>query len=105
MGGADGRDRMRTTGMIREVCFGSSVSSRPADPEICIRQVVNDAGRARESPGIDIKSGKLAKKLYLEDHPTCVFPKKTIWAGGQEVQANSWTVNQRAYIERALASI
>ena len=91
--------------MMREVAFGSESSTgQPADLEICIRQVVNAAGRTRESPGIDIKTGALAKKLYLVDHPTYVFPKKTIWAGGQERQASSWRDRQRSYIESALAS-
>ena len=92
--------------MIRAIAFGSASSSeQPTDKEICIREVVNAAGRARESPGIDIRTGALAKKLYLADHPTFVFPKKTIWAGGQECQANSWKRSQKGYIDRALASL
>jgi len=103
--GVDDRDRVRAKDMIREVAFGSGSSTDQPDPEICIRQIVNAAGRSRESPGIDIKTGALAKKLYLADFPTYVFPKKTIWAGGQECQANSWRHSQRSYIERALASL
>ena len=104
--GADDRDRLRATDMIRAIAFGSASSSeQPIDKEICIREVVNAAGRARESPGIDIKTGALAKKLYLADHPTYVVPKKTIWAGGQECRANSWKHSQKGYIDRALASL
>ena len=103
--GVDDRDRVRAKDMTREVAFGSGSSTDQPDPEICIRQIVNAAGRARESPGIDIKTGALAKKLYLADFPTYVFPKKTIWAGGQECQANSWKNSQRSYVERALASL
>ena len=92
--------------MNRQVAFGTASSSeQPVDKEICIREVVNAGGRSRESPGIDIKLGALAKKLYLADHPSYVFPKKTIWAGGQECQANSWKTSQISYIQRALASL
>ena len=107
-GGVDDRDRIRTTDMIREVAFGSSsasTDSQPADNEICIREVVNAAGRARESPGIDMKIGKMAKKLLLLDDPSYVFPKKRIFAGGQAIDANVWKQSQRGYIERALASL
>ena len=104
-GQSDDRDRMRCTDMIRSVAFGSTAASTEAPAEICIRAVVNAAGRARESPQPDIKLGKLAKKLYLADHPDYVFPKKTIWANGQTIQANSWVESQRGYIERALAAL
>ena len=105
-GGVDDRDRIRATDMIREVAFcSSSTDSQPADNEICIREVVNAAGRARESPGIDMKIGKMAKKLLLLDDPSYVFPKKRIFAGGQAIDANVWKQSQRGYIERALASL
>ena len=103
--GADDRDRIRATDMIRSVAFGSSASStEPADKEVCVRQVINEAGRAREV-GLDCKVGKLAKKLLLVDDPTFVFPKKSIYANGQLIEANMWLNSQRPYIERALASL
>ena len=105
-GQADDRDRMRCTDMIRTVAFGSTATlEAPVDKEVCIRAVVNAAGRARESPQIDIKLGKLAKKLYLADHTAYTFPKKTIWACGQQLEANCWLESQRGYIERALAAL
>ena len=93
--------------MVRTVAFGSSSSSTgpPVDKEICIREVINAAGRARES-GLDCKVGKLAKKLYLAEHPDFVFPKKSIYANGQLLNnVNMWTYSQKSYIERALASM
>ena len=103
-GGADSRDKVRCTDMIREIAFGGSASSAPEDREICLREVINAAGRAREN-GLDCKVGKLAKKLYTVDHPGYVFPKKSIYANGQLIEANMWLDSQRSYIERALASI
>ena len=74
------------------------------DKEVCVREVINDAGRTREV-GLDCKVGKLAKKLYMADHPTFKFPKKQIYANGQLIEANMWRESQRVYIERALASL
>ena len=107
VGGADDRDRLRCTDMVRTVAFGSSSSSStdtPADKEVCIRQIVNEAGRAKES-GLDCRVGKQANKLYLTDHPDYVFPKKQIYCNGQLMSANYWLYSQREYLERALASI
>ena len=106
VGGADDRDRLRATDMVRTVAFGAASSTdAPADKEICIREVVNNAGRSRESPALDMKVGKLAKKLLLTENPEYSFSKKTIWANGQVVSANVWLSSQRPYIERALASL
>ena len=92
--------------MVRTVAFGAGASTdQPQDKEICIRELVNAAGRARESPGIDQKVGKLAKKMYLAEHPEYVFPKKNIYCQGQLISANMWLASQKAYIERALASL
>ena len=102
--GADDRDRIRATDMIRTVAFGSSSTDLPADKEVCVREVINAAGRTREA-GLDCKVGKLAKKLYITDHPTFKFPKKSIYANGQLIEANMWLESQRPYIERALASL
>ena len=100
--GADERDRCRATDMIRTVAFGSSSSE--VDKEVCVREVINAAGRAREA-GLDCKVGKLAKKLYLADHPEYTFPKKQIYTNGQLISCNMWLLSQRSYIQRALASL
>ena len=94
--------------MIREVAFGSSsasADSQPVDAEISIREVVNNSGRGRESPALDMKLVKAAKRLYMLDHPDYSFPRKTIWCNGQTVVANRWLESQRGYIEQALASL
>ena len=66
--------------------------------------MINAAGRACEV-GLDMKVGKLAKKLLLVDDPTLVFKKKQIYANGQLVAANMWLSSQRPYIERALSQL
>jgi hypothetical protein len=103
--GSDDRDRLRLTDMVRSVAFGSASSNdHPADKEVCVREVILEAGRTREV-GLDCKVGKLAKKLYLAEHPGFTFPKKNIYANGQLIEANMWLASQRPYIERALASL
>ena len=52
-----------------------------------------------------MKVGKLAKKLMLTENPDFVFPKKTIYANGQQVSANVWLESQRGYIDAALAQL
>ena len=106
MGGSDDRDRLKLTDMVRTVAFGSASSSteQQADKETCIRQVIMEQGRTRET-GLDCKVGKLAKKMYLSDHPGFTFPKKNIYANGQMIEANMWLQSQRPYIERALAQL
>ena len=98
--GIDDRDRCRSADMVRSVAFGST----DIDKEVCVREVINEAGRSRET-GLDCKVGKLAKKLYIADHPGFEFPKKQVYANGQLISANMWLVSQRGYIERALASL
>ena len=47
-----------------------------------------------------------AKKMYLEeDHPGFTFPRKTIFAQGQMVEANRWTASMAEYLERALQAL
>ena len=99
---ADDRVKLRCTDMIRTVAFGSSISE--PDKEICIREVINAAGRTNEL-GLDQRVRKLAKKLYVQDNPNFEFPKKQIYANGQQISANMWTQSQRSYIERSLAAI
>jgi len=98
--GIDDRDRCRSADMVRSVAFGST----DIDKEVCVREVINEAGRSRET-GLDCKVGKLAKKLYITDHPGFEFPKKQVYANGQLISANMWLFSQRGYIERALASL
>ena len=106
VGGADERARMRACDMIRSVGFGSTPSTDlpPVDKEICIREMINAAGRAREA-GLDCKVGKLAKKLCMAEHPGFVFPKKSLYANGQLIEANMWLQSQRAAIEQVLAQL
>ena len=74
------------------------------EKEACVREVMSAAGRSREV-GLDCKVGKLAKKLLLAADPGHVFPKKSIYCNGQQIEANMWLESQRSYIERALASL
>ena len=94
-GGVDDRDKLRAADMIRTVAFRSSSSSTGPAPEkeVCVREVINASGRSRET-GLDCKVGKLAKKLYLADHPEYVFPKKQIYANGQLFMASMWLESQ-----------
>ena len=69
-----------------------------------MREVINAAGRAKET-GLDCRVGRLAKKMYMAEHPQYSFPKKQIYANGQLIEANMWLDSQRSYIERALASL
>lgn len=63
--------------MVMSIAFGSATSADPSeDRESCINEVVNAAGQARESPGIDMQVGKLAKKLYMADHPNFSSPRR-----------------------------
>ena len=93
LGGADDRDKMRATDMVRTVAFGTSSSSTtpeiPEDKEICIREVVNAAGRAKEV-GLDCKVGKLAKKLLLTDQPEFVFNRKNIYCNKKSMDMKNW---------------
>ena len=99
------RDRLRAGDMVRTIAFGGSVSSAPEDREVCVRQVINEAGRSRESPALDMKVGKLAKKLVLAVNPDFCFPKKQIYANGQLIDCNMWLQSQRQYIDDALAQL
>ena len=95
----DDRDKMRAKDCINSITFGQ-VDANTNDPEICVREVLNERG-VRNST-MDSRVGKVAKQLYLNDHPEYVFPKKTIQVNGQMLPANVWYASQRAYVERAL---
>ena len=83
-GSSDDRDKKRCTDMIREIQFGSAAPNDQQDKEICIREIINAAGRGREV-GLDCKLGKAAKKLLLADKPQYAFRVKIFF-----VTDNRW---------------
>ena len=95
----DGHDKMRSNDCINTITFGQ-VDTNTNDPEICVREVLSERGIRNST--MDSRVGKIAKQLYLQDHPEYVFPKKTIQVNGQLLPANVWYASQRAYVERAL---
>ena len=57
LGGAESRDELRATDMVRTIAFGTSSSTtpkRPEDKEICIREFVNSSGRQKENPNLHL---------------------------------------------------
>ena len=50
------------------------------------------------NPTLDSKLGKMAKQLYLQDHPDYVFQKKQIYANGQLLHANVWKETMKPYL-------
>ena len=98
----DDRDRARAGDMIRTAAFDTAIADE-VDPEICGRSVLSAAGH--RGPGLDMKVGKLAKKLYMATYPDYTFPKKNIYANGQQVQANIWKESQKPYVESAIRQI
>ena len=98
----DDRDRARAGDMIRTAAFDLAIADE-VDPEICIRSMVSATGI--RGPGLDMKVGKLAKKLYMDAYPDYVFPKKSIFANGQQVQANVWKASQKQFVQTAIAQL
>ena len=96
----DDRDRMRAKDMISQATFGTG---QEREDEICIRKFVLD--HHQRQYGLDASVGKLAKRLYLKDHPDYTFPKKKVNVNGQMVDCNIWYESQREYLERALAEL
>jgi hypothetical protein len=96
----DDRDRIRAKDLISQVTFGGEPSR---EGELCVRKFVLDRGRRQF--GMDARVGKLAKKLYLRDHPEYTFPKKDVNVNGQIMPCNVWYESQRDYLERALTEI
>lgn len=97
---ADDRDRMHAKDRLSSEFF----DRRPADDdEFCIRDATSAAG-FRDS-AVDIQVGKLAKRLYLQDHPAFEFPKKSVLANGQWISVNLWRQSQRAYVDRAIQQL
>ena len=68
------------------------------DKDVCLQQFCAERGK----PGGHISLGKKAKRLYLDEHPGYVFPKKDVYANGQLIQANRWVASMLPYLERAL---
>ena len=98
----DDRDKMRAKDCLNSITFGSA-ELQQEDPEICVRQVLTERGI--RNPTMDSRVGKVAKQLYLQDHPGYVFPKKTIQVNGQMLPANVWYKSQQSYVERALETL
>lgn len=97
----DDRDRMRAKDMMTTALHEKEIQDD--DPEICIRSVLSAHGV--RNAGADSKVGKLAKRLYVADHPQYEFPKKQIYVNGQLAMANIWRQSQKPYIERAIAQL
>ena len=98
----DDRDKMRAKDCLNSITFGSA-ELQQEDPEICMRQVLTERGIRNAT--MDSRVGKVAKQLYLQDHPGYVFPKKTIQVNGQMLPANVWYKSQQSYVERALETL
>jgi hypothetical protein len=98
----DDRDRIYAKDRLSTVMFGQQ-TVEAGDGEICISEFTKAAGYRENS--VDCIVGQRAKKLYLEAHREYKFPKKTVFANGQAVQANIWKQSQRAYIERAIQQL
>ena len=77
------------------------LEDRGEEADICLQQFCASRGKK----GLEAVLGKRAKKMYLEDHPGYQFPKKTIFAQGQMVEANRWTASMASYLERALEAL
>ena len=92
------RDRMLAKDMITTAAFTQGQLLTDNDRDICLQQFCAERGKA----GGHISLGKKAKKLFLDDHPSCTFAKKDVYANGQIIQANRWVESMRPYLERAL---
>ena len=99
------RDRMLAKDMITTAAFTQpgqrQLEGVEEDKDICLQQFCASHGKR----GHEAALGKKAKKLHLEDHPGFQFPKKTIFAQGQIVEANRWTASRANYLERALQAL
>ena len=98
----DDRARARANDLIQQAVFEESHDA-PDDPEICIRQFLQQKGVHNAS--MDARVGKLAKQLLLHDFPQHSFGKKTIFCNGQMLEANIWHESKKKYLEQALASL
>ena len=98
----DDRARARANDMIQQAVFEESHDA-PDDPEICIRQFLQQKGIRDTS--MDSRIGKLAKQLLLQEQPHHSFAKKSIYCNGQMLEANIWHESKRKYLEQALATL
>ena len=99
----DDRDKMRAKDCLNEITFGTAIEDAPEDLEICIRGFLSTKGIRNAT--MDSKLGRVAKQLYLDDHPDYEFQKKRILANGQMVSANVWRESMKPYLESALDKI
>ena len=100
------RDRILAKDMITTAAFTQPGQRQleggaGEDNDICLQQLCATRGKKGQEGAL----GKKAKKLYLEDHPGFTFPKKTIFAQGQMVEANRWTASMAKYLECALQAL
>ena len=91
------RDKMLAKDMITTAAFANGQLA-VEDKDVCLQQFCAERGK----PGRHISLGTKAKRLYLDEHPGYVFPKKDIYANGQLIQANRWVASMLPYLERAL---
>lgn len=94
------RDRMLAKDIITNAAFTPDAGEREEnrDTDICLQQFCAQNGKA----GKHVTLGKKAKQLYLSYNPEFIFPKKTVFANGQMVEANRWTQSMKKYLEEAL---
>lgn len=94
------RDRMLAKDIITNAAFTPDADEREEnrDTDICLQQFCAQNGKA----GKHVTLGKKAKQLYLSYNPEFIFPKKTVFANGQMVEANRWTQSMKKYLEEAL---
>ena len=97
------REKLMAKDVICTMIFMDANTPVEQDHEVSIKQMLLAQGLNR--PGLDCLVGKLAKSLYLGDHPTYVFVKKDILCNGQVVKANVWRESQKSYIENAIAQL
>ena len=73
------------------------------DPEVSIQEIALQNGL--RAPGDAIALGRLAKQLYLQEHPGYKFQKKDIYCNGQQIQANKWTTSMKPIILEAVQKL
>ena len=94
------RDKMLAKDIITNAAFTPDAADREnhEDNDICLQQFCAQNGKA----GKHVMLGKKAKQLYLSDNPEFIFPKKTVFANGQMIEANRWTESMKKYLGEAL---
>ena len=94
------RDKMLAKDIITNAAFTPDAADRQnrEDNDICLQQFCAQNGKA----GKHVMLGKKAKQLYLSDNSEFIFPKKTVFANGQMIEANRWTESMKTYLEEAL---